>query len=232
MKAGEAATFRCLDGTVWICTNVSKNSTTDNHGKQFFVTSGVFTVPEGVSTVQVTMCGGGGGSGSSGYEGGSGGGGGAAGAFKEIVTNLISGSEITVTVGAGGAGGTAVEENGHDGGASSFGSYLTRSGGKGSGYGWTVYPGLGGASGGGIYCTAGSNGTKTDGGKGGSSLIDYLTTNIGGGGYNNLFYYLMAKCFWTYTYGTGANGRIGLKSDNNSAGEGNPGYSGFVLVEW
>ena len=78
---------------------------------QKFISSGVFSVPEGESTVWVTMGGGGGGGGGGmvNYNAivapGGGGGQGQSVVLKEI--SVPSGATIPVTVGAGGAGGVS-----------------------------------------------------------------------------------------------------------------------------
>lgn len=92
---------------------------------QKFLSSGTFTVPNGVKSVNVT-CVGGGGSGAWNSSGGSGGG-----VIKRTIdTSALMGTAITVTIGAGGQSGTP-------GGNSSFGSLLFAGGGSSAVSGWT-----------------------------------------------------------------------------------------------
>jgi hypothetical protein len=106
-------------------------------GSQTFTSNDVFTVPAGISYVQVEMAGGGGGGGGRllGDTPGCGGGGG--GGYLKAVIPVWPGESLTVTVGAGGAAGsTAVTpSDGEDGGDSllsnSCGTLLFAGGGKG-----------------------------------------------------------------------------------------------------
>ena len=146
---------------------------------QVFTSSGTFVVPAGVSRAKVTVVGGGGGSCRT-TDGtrvcAAGGGGGTA---IEIITGLVPGTSITVTVGAGAA--PKSNGDGNPGGTSSFGSYLSATGGQGGtrgSDGFVPVPAVGGAGGigsGGQLNVAGSAGVA--GGPGGSSHYG------GGGGY-------------------------------------------------
>ena len=91
---------------------------------QFFSASGTFTVPAGITKLQVYAAGGGGGGNSSAYPNARDAGG-HAGAGIIMISGLSPGASITVTVGSGGAG------NGSAGGTTSFGSYITCTGGAG-----------------------------------------------------------------------------------------------------
>lgn len=97
---------------------------------QAFTESGAFTVPEGVTEVDVLVVAGGGGGGSR-----SGGGGGAAGGLiYEENYGVTPKVEIPVTVGAGGQGGSAnALERGGKGDNSAFGALLVSDGGGGGG---------------------------------------------------------------------------------------------------
>lgn len=110
---------------------------------QLFTSSGTFTVPAGVSSIKVTVVGGGGGStlywGSNGANGG---------ACQGIYT-VTPGAAITVTVGAGGAGATANNTPGGAGGTSSFGALASATGGAGASN--TSNPTPGDSSSGNIY---------------------------------------------------------------------------------
>ena len=175
----------------WFCngtgggTNVSCATVAPTYTVVSFTTVGTssWTVPAGVTSVDVYVLGGGGGGGN-GYGGG---GGYANNTFNYAVT---PGTSISVVVGAGGANGqSSYGYSGANGGASSFGS-ITASGGKGaSGAGGN------GGSGGSASCpscnaSGGSNGSNGRGANpgtgGGVSTVPFLDTAhyapLGGGG--------------------------------------------------
>lgn len=146
-----------------------------------------WTVPAGITSVDVLVVAGGGGGGSSNgccYDAGAGGGGGVVVATNFAVTPA---SNLTVLTGQGGRG--TYCGNGYDGGRSQFGSLLAIGGGRGGGC--SVSVGSGG-SGGGAHCysSAGSS-TQASGGtpSNGSNIVSYgraggLSTgcSTGGGG--------------------------------------------------
>lgn len=162
--------------------------------------SGSWTVPNGVTTLKVTLIGAGGGGGGSAkgsdqcYEGGGGGGG----ACTQFTMEVSPGSSYSYTIGTGGNGGkgktTAVQgggivgEAGGDGGATTFGSYYVNGGKPGTGglvYGSTKNNGKGGAggSGGSSPSTIFSGGAGGAGGKDGSGYgHGGSVLNAGGGG--------------------------------------------------
>ena len=123
-----------------------------------------------------------------------GGGGGAGGFLSSSLSNIISGSSITVTVGAGGSAGTggANGQNGGDGGDSSivsaggtsFSTVTSTGGGGGNGADDSTQAGDGGSGGGSSYgysSLTGGSGTVGQGNDGGDAVgaSDY---NAGGGG--------------------------------------------------
>jgi hypothetical protein len=98
-------------------------------GVQTFPASGSFSVPAGVTQVEVEVWGGGAGSFASvpGLPSGGGCGGGYA---RKLVTGLTPGQMISVTVGSGGTGGNTLGGPAAAGGVSSFGQYVSATGGS------------------------------------------------------------------------------------------------------
>jgi len=144
--------------------------------------SGNWTVPAGVTQVDVLVVGGGGGGGC--WVGGGGGGGGVL--YREGYA-VTAGSTIAYTVGVGGTGeynpgGYSGMPRATNGGASTFGAITALGGGRGGS--WDTYPATTGASGGGNgYSTVGAAGTAGQGFRGGTGRGD--STNgypTGGGG--------------------------------------------------
>lgn len=200
---------------------------------QRFLTTGTFSVPAGVSTVLVTMCGGGGG-GSGGVNGPwdgvgyTGRPGGSSYTLYRHSVSVISGEVVPVTVGAGGAGGVgdSVADN----------SYSPPSAGNGgdgqpSSFGALSVPGGGGA-------IAGRTLNKDDGVNG-----------------NNVYGDVPDAIFAAGFVRTGSSGAFGMPGETSSqpcsggggggsgsdqdwssgdvpAGRGGAGSSGFVMVEW
>lgn len=121
---------------------------------QMFTTTGpgTFTVPSGVTDIDVLVVAGGG------AGGGIGGGGGAGGVVYRPGLPVSPGASISFSVGAGGASGGGYPTPGSDGQSSTFGT-LTALGGGGAG-GWTNSGRPGGSGGGG----AGTPGPATNGG--------------------------------------------------------------------
>lgn len=125
--AGDTAEFLSLGSGNWRCIRYSPASgssvTSSYAGTTFqaFYTSGTFTVPTGITKIQVAVIAGGGG-GSVGY-------GGQGGQGTAYISGLTPGATISVTVGGGGNG--AAGSVGATGGTSSFGSYISCTGGGG-----------------------------------------------------------------------------------------------------
>ena len=124
-----------------------------------------WTVPDGITSVDVLVVGGGG--------AGGGLGGGGAGEFVEETAFAVSGT-IAIVAGAGGPRSTSTDASNRNGSPSSFGS-ITASGGGGGGLGngGDGAPGVGGASGGGAARGDGSPGASQD---------DGISTSFGNSG--------------------------------------------------
>lgn len=171
--------------------------------------SSFWTVPAGVTRVRVTVVGGGGGAGES-YNGGidaelSSGGGGGGGTAIKIITGLVPGSSINVTIGSGGLQGGPPTGNGTPGGTSSFGTHCSATGGSGSPYALNSTSGGGGGIGvNGTINSRGGIGVPRAGGGGSTSL-----TGTGGS-----------------QYGAGANGTTYFPATPSN------GYAGVVVVEY
>lgn len=162
-----AFAYAVKDGEEWIGESLTATATTKPKGTKTFTSSGTFTVPTGVSSIDVFLVGGGGG-GASGTTGTTstyvGGGGGGAGKTLTVLDLACSaGDTFTVVIGAGGSGGSAGGSNGGSGNSTTFGSYSAAGGSYGAGY-KTGYGGSGGSGGG-----AGGYRVGYPGGAGGSN---------------------------------------------------------------
>jgi len=141
---------------------------------EVFTSSGTFSVPTGVSTVQaLVVAGGGGGGGASPGQGADGyfnGGGGAGGLVFHPAYPVTPGGTVSVTVGDGGAGPGGAGQQGADGQNSVFGT-ITAQGGGGGGRanGENGRSGGSGGGGGAGPNPGGSGGTATQGNSGGGT---------------------------------------------------------------
>ncbi|MFP1790397.1 hypothetical protein ACLED1_13555 [Lonsdalea quercina] len=211
-------------------------------GLQKFLTSGQFVVPEGVSTVYLSGCGGGGGGGGGGCrtitsEWGGGGGGGGAGqpVIKEAV-NVTPGEVIAVTVGAAGSAGItrAADDGtpGSGGGATTFGHYLTLAGGGGGDPGGGSDRQYGGA--GGVGYPSGSFGND---GVGGSPVIASGSGGAGasgpfGGGGGMVRSSASGSVYGVKGYKGYGYGAAGGGGSTGIPGIGADGQPGMLIVEW
>ncbi len=192
---------------------------------QTFTGSGTFTVPAGITSVWVTMVGGGSGGAASPF--GNGAGGGAAGAYMiKRAVSVTPGAGVAVTIGGGGSGSPdGVQGSGSAGGATSFGSVTCSGAYQGGGIGQQINPqaGTGGATGGARQ----SNWYGFSlGGLAGYTVISGVGYGGGAGGlYGN--------------GGVGGDGYFATSAAANSGGggggggaQGGNGGSGMVIVEW
>jgi predicted CxxxxCH...CXXCH cytochrome family protein len=204
-------------------------------------TTTTWTVPAGVTSVEV-KCWGAGGGGSGGNIKNLGNGGGGGGAYATDVVVVIPGNQYTITVGTGGAAGT--NGAGSAGGNSSFSTFVIAVGGSGGTASAGATPGSGGSGGLNTNCTPllnafsggnGGNGNNASTGGGGGGSADE-TGNGGNGG--------------TPTAGTaptnggvgGTGGTSGIGSPGTAPGgggggsgeknDGGAGADGQVILTW
>jgi hypothetical protein len=193
-------------------------------GVQAFSITGTFLVPATVTQVEVEVWGGGSGSYASvpGLPSGGGSGGGYA---RKLVTGLLPGQVIPVTVGSGGAAGLTSGAGAGPGGTSSFGQFVNATGG-GLNYLATTSapengatpPGIGVGGDVNFVGSAGQAGILNQGGMGGAAPIGG-SQNSGTSGNVGSF------------PGGGAAG-AGTGASGNTAFEGATGGGGFVVVWW
>jgi len=141
--------------------------------------SGDFTVPAGVSEVEVLVVAGGGGAGGSDGAGQTGGGGGAGGVVHHATLATTPAGTIAYSVGTGGAGGNNFnpDKDGTVGVNSTFGTITA----LGGGYGATGSPGGDGGSGGGVGRGGATGGSATQGDSGGGTGYGNDGSNAGPG---------------------------------------------------
>ena len=140
--------------------------------------SGTYTVPTGVTSIQYLVVGGGGGGGGATSGASNGGSGGGAGGMLYGTMSVTPGQTISYSVGAGGTGGTSSGGAAGAGNNSTFGSLTAVGGGYGIQSGSAATGGSGGSGGGsagGGTAGSGTSGQGNNGGVGGSSAT-------GGGG--------------------------------------------------
>ncbi|MDE8345610.1 MAG: hypothetical protein POH28_05465 [Acidocella sp.] len=191
---------------------------------QVFSGSGAFTVPNNVSTVRVSVTGGGGGAGF--HATMPSGGGGAGGQAVGIISGLVPGQIVPVTVGAGGAV-LSGPDSGNAGESSSFGNYVLASGGEGGGGGTvTIFANAGGGGGNG----AGGQVNRT-GSQGGDGIVVACRGGDGGGPGNGRGASGPQTGVNAAGYGGGGGG--GCSTGASPAGyAGGAGASGVVIVEY
>ena len=193
-------------------------------GVQSFTTSANFTVPPGVTQVEVELWGGG--SGSFASIGSQPSGGGAGGGYaRKRITNLSPGQLIGVTVGLGGNGGTTSGTAATGGGTSSFFTYASATGGSLNPYATLSSPGNGATPGGigmsgdvNIGGSSGQAGILNQGGLGGAAPMGG-TQNSGTTGAVGSF------------PGGGAAG-AGTGANSATSYNGAAGAPGLVVVRW
>jgi polygalacturonase len=205
-----------------------------------------WTVPPGVTSVQVQLWGGGGGGGgqlfTSSGSGGAGGGGG--GGYTTATITVTPGNTISFTVGAGGTGGEGKNpgpSNGGNGGNSTFGSVTAANGGTGGGE--ATVPGSGGIAGpgglGGTYNSGsgaagsgnhsggggGSAGTATNGNSASGTTGGAAVTGGGAGGNG-----LTAKGGGAAGSVPGGGGSGGMEISGDGGNSGGAGGAGQIII--
>lgn len=246
----------CSAGDIW--GNVlNASAATTARGQQVFTSSGTFTVPANVRTIDIFCVGGGGGSTYNGPngEGSGGGGGGYTGTVKNVSVN--PGQQIGVTIGAGGAasnwtGGntscgscvgagastkttTGVTNGGSGGGGNAYKTanhdVYAGAGGSDGSNGYPNNKGQGGGLGQGTTTRAfGESGnTLYAGGGGGGGADSYSNRGLGGagGGGNGADRYVAGS---GGVAGTG--GGAGGASGGSNAGGPYAGGSGICIIRW
>ena len=146
---------------------------------QSFTSSGTFSVPSGVSSVDVLVVGGGGSGGSGNPASVAGGGAGAGGLIFMPAFPVTPGGTVAVTVGCGAATNTAHHDAGQPGQDSVFGTLTAKGGGKGGSYSTAAGPG--GSGGGGGSAPGNAAGSATQPTQPGNSGA-YGFGNAGGAG--------------------------------------------------
>jgi len=206
-------------------------------GQQIFDADGTFTVPVGISSVTLCMCGGGG----SGAEISDGpdfvlGGGGLAGNEYSGVVGVIPGEDVVVTIGAGGP---AVSQSvGAAGGTSSFGTYATASGGAGGAMSADSIPLYDGEGESKTYC----GGTYQDGTVNEEAAPFYIALggeagvfgNGGQGGWENSYAGGIGAgggSATNTTSGAGGHGRVAVNWDDEPTGVGEFRMNGTIIPE-
>ena len=193
-------------------------------GVQSFTSNGTFTVPTGVTQVEVEIWGGG--SGSYASAGGVASGGGAGGGYaKKRIAGLNPGQQVTVTIGMGGTSGAVGGAAPTSGGSSSFGAIVSATGGSlnylattGSPQNGATPPGIGIGGDVNLSGSAGQAAVANQGGLGGAGPMGG-TQNSGTTGVNGLF------------PGGGASG-AGTGANSTTSFPGAAGASGLIVVRW
>jgi len=209
----QAFSYAIKNGKEWLHRTSYTASANTAKSLYTYTSSGTFTVPDGVSKIDIFCVGGGGGGYGSRYlanqASGSGGGGGYT--ATKLGYAVTPGAKIGVTVGAGGRGGAAgSNSNGASGGSSSFGSIISASGGTGAGSAGSYRGGNGGSGGGAGQFT--DNGTNKKGCNGGSNGGNGTAGHAAGGSGQGKTTRAFGDSSGTLYAGGGAGGMVGYNA--------------------
>lgn len=225
-------TFRATDSdNVFVDKNLSIGVTIVN----VYTSNTTFTVPSGVSSLQVAIAGGGGGGGSNNTTIAAGaGGGGGGGLVYNSSLSVSAGQQYAITIGGGGTGATNSSSAGSSGSSSTWGGSITANGGGYGGAGGTQSTGAGNGGsggsggGGGGYNGGGTSSTTTRNTGGGSNQGSYSGwTSYGNAGSDNANQNATNSAGGVVTYGWpggggggagGAGGRAGVNGGYYQAG--------------
>jgi len=170
-------------GYAGVSSHISATYTTGSIGREIITSSRPFSVPNGVTTLDLILVGGGSGAGKS----RNGAGGGGAGGVKHIVGLAVAeGASLPAVIGAGGAGADgSTTSDGYAGSATTFAGQIAHAGSPGGGQNQDA-PG-GGASGGGAPGHSGTvflggAGTPGEGNAGGNGKANIIVNSRSGGG--------------------------------------------------
>jgi hypothetical protein len=166
--------------------------------------SGTYTVPAGVSSIQYLVVAGGGGAGGNAFNGGGG-----AGGLLTGTMSVTPGQTLSYSVGAGGAGGTG-GVNGSNGSNSTFGGLTA----------------IGGGAGGSTANGAGASGGSGGGGAGGSSGTGAAGAGTSGQGQSGGVGFGAGSGLW----GAGGGGGAGVAGVSGSSGQGGNGGAGITWI--
>jgi hypothetical protein len=209
---GASGNFLTSNGTSWVSTSTTLYAGAKS---QIFSSSGSFTVPAGISSLKVTVIGGGGGCASNTYWGTT-----ANGGYGGMAIGYISvtaGSSYSITVGNGGNGATSTTSStttATAGGSSSFSTLISATGG-----------------GGGVAVDTTSNGSNGSGSNGTIANF-YITSACGFAGNSERSVDSTSPSAWSATNGLFPGGR-GVPYNRPAFGYvGVGGIGGVVLIEW
>ena len=192
---------------------------------QSFVSNSTFTVPSGVTQVEVELWGGGSGSYAS-YGSIASGGGSGGGYARMRIGDLVAGQTVPVVVGGGGTAGTTGGLAPTAGGSSSFGTYVSATGGSLNALASVTNPQNGATPGGRgtinadvyLWGSSGQAGLLNQGGLGGGAPMGGCQNSGTWGNPGNF-------------PGGGASG-AGTGANSNTSYNGAPGAAGLVVIRW
>ena len=225
----------CSAGDIW-GSSLNANAKTTSSGRQSFTTSGTFTVPAGVRSINIFIVGGGG-KGGMGYyySGGDIGGGGGGGGGYTAYRNAIAVNPGDVLINTVGSGAIALYSSGGESSVTLNGTVLVVASGGTSGRGDIEgHRGGNGGSGGGRGGITSSTEGQNRGGAGGSNgsygYRGYDSAFYGGSGQGTTTKEFGLSTGTLYAGGGGAAGRLLISGTNGAGGAGGGGAAGRDAV--